>query len=85
MHKVLYIISNGDSLRSDLVLPAAGADQETSVVLIEAGVTLTDVPSSHVFALAEDVAARNVTPAFPTVSYEEMLRLMFEADSVVAL
>ena len=85
MRKVLYLISKGDSLRSDLVLAAAGPDQETSVLLIEDGVALTDVPSSHVFSLAEDVVTRKVTPAFPTISYEEMLRLMFEADSVIAL
>jgi sulfur transfer complex TusBCD TusB component (DsrH family) len=58
---------------------------EISAILIQDGVTLRDVPARHVYALAEDALARHITPAFPTVSYQEMLKMMFEADSVIAV
>jgi len=85
VRKVLYIVSKGTSLRSDLVLPDASPDQDISVLLIQDGVSLTKVPSLRVYALADDAASRHITPVFPTVSYQDMVRLMFEADTVVAL
>jgi sulfur transfer complex TusBCD TusB component (DsrH family) len=85
VRKVLYIVSKRDSLRPDLVLSTGVAEQDISVLLIQDAVSLTNVPSPHVFALADDAASRNITPVFPTVSYRDMVRLMFEADTVIAL
>jgi hypothetical protein len=31
------------------------------------------------------VRARNVTTPFPTISYRDMLRMIFDADAVIAL
>jgi sulfur transfer complex TusBCD TusB component (DsrH family) len=82
---MLYIVSTHDSLRSDLVLSAGVTEQDISVLLIQDAVSLTKVPTPHVFALEDDAASRNITPVFPTVSYRDMVRLMFEADTVIAL
>ena len=84
MRTVLYIISKGTPFALDLI-PPASSHSDASVLLIQDGVRLTKVPSPRVYVLAEDAAARHVTPAFPAVSYPEMIRLMFEADTVIAL
>lgn len=42
-------------------------------------------PVNQVYALSEDAASRNVSPPFPQISYADLLRMIFEADSVVAL
>jgi sulfur transfer complex TusBCD TusB component (DsrH family) len=46
---------------------------------------VTHVPTSRVYALVDDVRARNIAPSYPGVSYADMLRMMFEADVVIAL
>lgn len=85
MRKVLYIVSKNEPLRSDLVPRSSSPDQDVSVLLIHDGVSLTHVPTSRVYALVDDVIARKITAAFPTVSYDDMVRLMFDADAVIAL
>lgn len=59
--------------------------EDTTVVLLHDAVDLTNVPASHVFALDEDVAQRGVSPSAPTISYKELLDLVFKADRVVVL
>jgi hypothetical protein len=81
---MLYIVSDADALSSGL-FPKTSPDWDTTIVLIEDGVLLKDVPGTRVFALAEDAVSRRVTPSFPLVSYVDMLKLMFEAERVVAL
>ena len=54
-------------------------------MLIQDGVTLTHLQRKHVFALSDDVLARNVTTSYPVISYADVLRMMFEADTVIAL
>lgn len=61
------------------------SEQEVSVVLIQDGVAVRDVPASRVYVLSDDAASRNITPSFPAISCAEMLRMIFEADSVIAL
>jgi sulfur transfer complex TusBCD TusB component (DsrH family) len=85
VRKVLYIVSNGSALSSDLLPRDRSPEHDISVLLIEDGVGLKDVPGSRVFALSEDAVSRNVTPAFPTVSYRDMLQMILDADTVVAL
>jgi sulfur transfer complex TusBCD TusB component (DsrH family) len=85
MQKLLYIVSKAGSLSCGLIPSESSPDREVSVLLIQDGVSLTQVPGTRVFALSEDAASRRVTPIYPTVSYQEMLRLLFEADTVVSL
>jgi hypothetical protein len=83
--KVLYIVSDTHTLTSGLLPKETSPDLETTVVLIEDAVVLRDIPARRVFALSEDLASRKTTSTFPMVSYADMLKLMFEADTVIAL
>lgn len=80
--RLLYLLRT-DSM--DPLLGDAQPDDETTVVLLQDAVGLTNVPASRVFALAEDVAARGTTAAVPEISYKQLVELLFEADRVVVL
>lgn len=85
MSQVLYILAKGKLPDRALFPPAARSGEQTSVVLIQEAVGLQQVPGQQVYALQDDVAQRHVAPAFPTISYRDFLRMIFEADRVVAL
>ncbi|HJU04114.1 MAG TPA: hypothetical protein VJ692_03110 [Nitrospiraceae bacterium] len=84
MRKLLYLMKSATVPWSMLSEPRH-ADLDVSVILIQEGVTLKQVHADHVYVLSEDAMNRGITPAFPTVSYRDMVRMMFEADSVIAL
>lgn len=54
-------------------------------MLLQDGVTRTDLTAPHVYALSDDVATRHVPPLYPAISYADILRMIFEADAVIAL
>ena len=86
VRKVLYILRKGASELPDRLLPkGASPDEEVSVLLIHEAVTLPQAPGNRTYALLDDVTSRNLKPSFPTISYGEMLRLIFDADTVIAL
>ena len=86
MRKVLYLLTKGpDRFSEALLVPPRSPEQDVSVVLMQDGVTLPKVPASKVYALSEDVASRKIVSSFPTISYRDVLRMIFEADTVVAL
>jgi sulfur transfer complex TusBCD TusB component (DsrH family) len=85
LRKILYLVKDSTPVRPDLLRPDQRPDREESVVLLQGGVTLTDLPTNHVYALSEDVRARHITPPYPVISYRDLLRMMFEADVVIAL
>lgn len=79
---LLYLLRSGTV---DPLLETAQPSEDTTAVLLHEAVTLEQVPASRVFALGEDAAERGVTPSVPTISYKELLDLIFEADRVVVL
>jgi hypothetical protein len=84
LRNVLYIL--GDARSSEPLLPPLpSTGHQTSVVLIQQAVHLSQVPATHVYALADDVATYKATPSFPVISYGGLLRLLFEADNVIVL
>lgn len=84
MRKVLYIL--GDTQSATPLLPASpSTGNHASVVFIQDAVGLSPIPATSTYTLADDAAIRNVTPSVPAISYGDLLRLIFEADSVVAL
>jgi len=85
LSQVLYILAKGALPDRALFPPAVRAGEQTSVVLIQEAVGLQQVPGQQVYALQDDVAQRKVTSAFPTISYRDLLRMIFEADRVVAI
>lgn len=86
LRKVLYILSKDLAQFSDALLPKdPPLDKDISVILIQEGVLLKKVPGTHIYALSDDAVSRNVVPSFPTISYHDMLEMIFDADAVVAL
>lgn len=85
MSQVLYILAKATLPDRALFPPAPRADDRFSVVLIQDAVGLQQVPSRQVHALQDDVVQRKVSSAFPMISYRDFLRMIFEADRVVAL
>lgn len=86
MRKVLYILSKVPTPLSDVLLPKeASPGKDISFLLIQDAVSLTQVPGGQTYALVDDVRARNVRTPFPTISYRAMLRMIFDADAVIAL
>ena len=82
----LYIVSRGPEEGSQNLLPEhVSLGSDASVILIQDGVTHQSVPARHVYVLSDDVLSRNVDSSFPAVSYEGMLKMIFEADHVIVL
>ncbi len=84
--KVLYILSKDLAQFSDALLPKdSPPDKDVSIILIQEGVFLKKVPGARIYVLSDDAVSRNVIPPFPTISYRDMLKMIFDADAVVAL
>ncbi len=82
----LYIVSRGPEEGSRNLLPEhVSSGSDASVILIQDGVTHQSVPARHVYVLSDDVLSRNVNSSFPAVSYEGMVKMIFEADHVIVL
>lgn len=71
--------------RTEFVVSDQASDGEVSIVLLQDGVTRTDLAARRVYALSDDVTARHMTSSYPVISYADMLRMIFEADAVIAL
>jgi sulfur transfer complex TusBCD TusB component (DsrH family) len=86
VRKVLYLLTkNPPQDVQNLLAQNSSPDLVTSAILLHDTVSFHRIPTGHVYALAEDAASRNVVPSVPTVSYQEMLHMIFDADSVVTL
>jgi len=86
LRKILYLVTKGPGQSSLNLLPKhPQTTEEISVILLQDGVSHRQLPTSHVFALSDDVASRGVASSFPSVSYQDILRMLFEADGVVVL
>lgn len=84
MRKILYILRREDHLSTRLLADKVSSEESPSVLLIQDGVRLDGLPVDQVYVLAEDAESRKVTSRYPTVSYQEMVKLIFDADAVVA-
>lgn len=68
------------------LLPSSSSSRESvSVVLIQDGMQLRDLSYSRVFALSDDASLRQSAPPFPSVSYRELLDMIFESDTVAVV
>lgn len=85
MRKILYLLGKEGSDPSQGLLPLKmSPDHDVSVVLIQDAVGCSTVQGNHVYVLDEDAAARNTVPSFPMVSYQNILRMMWDADCIIA-
>ena len=86
MKKSLFIVSKALGQDGISLLPSSpGLKEHTSIVLIQEGVRHQNLPFSHVFTLSDDVLSRKLTSPFPSVSYQRLVGMIFEADSVTVL
>lgn len=86
MKKTLYIVSKAPSTESVSLLPAvSGSKNDVSVVLVHDGVRHQKLPFPYVFTLSDDLLSRKLSSPFPSVSYEDLLRMIFEAETVAVL
>lgn len=85
MRKVLYILRKENQQSAGLLADKPNDEELHSVLLIQDGVRLNEIPGDQVYVLAEDAESRQVSPRYPTVSYQGMLKLIFDADAIVAL
>ena len=55
-----------------------------TIVLIQEGVNLTQLPTERTYALEDDVTNNNgQSCTFPKISYHDMVTMIFEADMVM--
>jgi hypothetical protein len=85
LRKVLYLLKNPLPSAETILSRQRGSDQSISVVLLQEAVGQRDVPADRVYVLSDDAVTRQIESVYPGISYQEMLTMMFEADSVVAL
>jgi hypothetical protein len=79
----LYIV--GDLSNDRAALLASSGPDRLSVVLIQKAVTATNVPAASVKVLEEDLRRQQGTSSYPSVTYVELLDMIFEADRVAVL
>ena len=84
VRRVLYLVTKGpESFRPDLLPDVASKDQDVTAVLLEDGVRLQSVPASHVYMLTD--GPRPDSSKIPGISYGDLLKLMFDAHTVVTI
>jgi sulfur transfer complex TusBCD TusB component (DsrH family) len=85
LRKILYLVKDSDPATPTLVPEDASPDQTVSIILLQDAVRRRDLNRPSIHVLSDDVEARGLVPSCPVVSYHDLLRMIFEADSVVAL
>ncbi len=88
MRTRLYLLTKASLDLAHTLLPhPVPADERTQVILLQDAVHLDPqrLPASEVYVLGEDVIARHALSSASSLSYGEMLTMIFGADVVVAL
>lgn len=83
MARTLHIVKSAGTHPWDLLARQAVAPDSCAVVLIQNAVTGTASVPCQTFALARDVQARGTDTPYPLIGDEGLLRMIWEADSVV--
>ena len=58
---------------------------DISVVLVQDAVKHQKLSFSRVFVLSDDLLSRKLSSPFPSVTYQDLLRMIFEAETVAVL
>ena len=86
MKKTLYIVSTPPAGDGISLLPSSPSSVDgATVVLVQEGVRLQKLSFPRAFVLGEDAKSRQATSPFPSISYRELLEMIFEADTVAVL
>lgn len=79
-------MSKAPSLESVSLLPTdSDSKNDVSVVLVQDGVRHQKLPFPYIFTLSDDVLSRKLSSPFPSVSYQDLVRMIFEAENVAVL
>ena len=79
-------MSKAPGVESISLLPTdSGSKNDISVVLVHDGVRHQQLPFPHVFTLSDDILSRKLSSPFPSVSYQDLLHMIFEAETVAVL
>ena len=85
MRKILFLVKDSNLATPTLIPEDASPNQTVSIILLQDGVRLRDLNRQSIHTLSDDAETRGLVPSYPVVSYQDLLRMIFEADSVVAL
>lgn len=88
MRTRLYLLIKSSPDLAQALLPSPrSVDERTRVVLLQEAVQLDpgQFPAPEIYLLGDDAVSHHVTPSVPAISYRELLDMIFEANSVVAL
>lgn len=73
-------------MESVSLLPTdSDSKNDVSVVLVQDGVRHQKLPFPYIFTLSDDVLSRKLSSPFPSVSYQDLVRMIFEAENVAVL
>ncbi len=79
--KVLYLLTKPTV---DFLLEAAQPSQESSVILLQEAVHLQNVPGNNVYVLSDNPDEKN-SSSYKSITYKDLINLIFESDQVVSL
>jgi hypothetical protein len=87
MKKILYICTKNQYDWDTLIPPQVSPSEESdiSVLLLQHGLELRNLPPSQVFTLKTEERARNNSGICETISYLEFLEKIFIADLALVL
>ena len=85
MRKLLYLITSQTPPSPELIPPHHPPEDEVSVILTQNEMVHRQIPAERIYILQDQARSSDARPALPTVSYQDLVRMIFEADSVVAL
>jgi len=77
-NKVLYLISKESSW---ILNHPPQQDQEIDVIFLQKNISQVSGSGFHTFSLSESLTEKSTTD-LPKVSYEQILKMIFEADTV---
>jgi hypothetical protein len=86
LKNILYIISRKPS--PDWPFPEFPENTDTTinVIFIQEAVNLqSSLTYGKHFTLKEDMPSKNNSSSFPSIGYHDMLRMIFEANTVISI
>lgn len=85
MRNLLYLVTSPTPPSPELIPAHHPPENEASVVLMQEGMVHRQIPAERIYILQDHPSSSDARPVLPTVSYQDLVRMIFEADSVVAL
>lgn len=86
MKKTLYIISKPPDVEmKELLSFPVPADHLISAILIQQGIGFNSTESIPLFALENDIFSNQLKDSYSKIQYSDMLRMIFEADTVISI